>query len=168
MWYPCLGCQQLSLKLGFWQGMSFSRETKENWSNCGSLCLSHHSIGVSFVSSVLCLSEVLRFALNSCLYFALCKRLGGETSWVLLPLAQHCGAATVPLQLSCLSWPMGVVRSRPSRAWGAFGCLPHKWKFPFLFTVRWINSFVILVRFVFGSALSLSGLLWYSAAFVLL
>lgn len=144
--------------------MSLSREMKEYWSNCGSPCLSQRSIRISFVLFVMCLSEVLRFALNSCLYFALRKNVGGETSWVLPPLAEHCGSGNS----SPAGWPMSVVRSCSSRARGAFECLPHKWKLLFLFTVQSINSFVILVRFVFGSLLSLSGLFWYSAAFVLL
>lgn len=102
--FCCLGCHQLSLELGFWQGMSLSRGMKENWSNCG--CL-HHSIRVSFILFVLCLSRVLRFALNSCLYFALCGSVGGETSQDLCPLAKLCGSGAAPLIFSCLSGLMG-------------------------------------------------------------
>lgn len=102
--FCCLGCHQLSLELGFWQGMSLSRGMKENWSNCG--CL-HHSIRVSFILFVLCLSRVLRFALNSCLYFALCGSVGEETSQDLCLLAKLCGSGAAPLIFSCLSGLMG-------------------------------------------------------------
>lgn len=109
-----------------------------------------------FVVVVICLSEVLRLVLNSCLYVAICKRLGGETSYVLPALVKHPVSDAAPLQLS--SHPAEGCCREPS-LWGlrSFWVFSTQMKIPILIYCA-VNKVFCNSRFVFGSVLSLSGL----------
>lgn len=85
------------------KGISLSRGLKEIGSNWVSAPL-HQSI---ICSVCIVLVQSLKICFDSCLHFALCRSVGGETSQDLCLVARLCGSGAAPLRFSCLSGLVG-------------------------------------------------------------